>query len=66
VLTHSIIGQGGNQRPEDLKGKRIGVGRLGGNSHYFAHYGMRQKGLDTLREANLMQTGEARETFFWY
>ena len=34
------------KRPEDLKGKRIGVGRIGGNSHYFAAYGMRQKGMD--------------------
>ena len=51
------------KRPEDLKGKRIGVGRIGGNSHYFAKYGMRQKGLDPLKDANLIQTGGAPETF---
>ena len=35
VLTHSIMGKPEIKRPEDLKGKRIGVGRIGGNSHYF-------------------------------
>jgi len=51
------------KRPEDLKGKRIGVGRIGGNSHYFTQYGMRLKGLDPLKDANLIQTGGAPETF---
>ena len=51
------------KRPEDLKGKRIGVGRIGGNSHYFTMYGMRQKGLDPLKDANLIQTGGAPETY---
>ena len=46
VLTHSIMGKPDIKRPEDLKGKRIGVGRIGGNGHYFAVYGMRAKGLD--------------------
>ena len=32
------------KRPEDLKGKRIGVGRIGGNSHYFTQYGDAPKG----------------------
>jgi len=63
VLTHSIMGKPDIKRPEDLKGKRIGVGRIGGNSHYFAQYGMRQKGLDPLKDANLIQTGGAPETF---
>jgi NitT/TauT family transport system substrate-binding protein len=63
VLTHSIMGKPEIKRPEDLKGKKIGVGRIGGNSHYFTLYGMRQKGLDPLREANLIQTGGAPETF---
>ena len=63
VLTHSIMGKPDIKRPEDLKGKRIGVGRIGGNSHYFAQYGMRQKGLDPLKDANLIQPGGATETF---
>jgi ABC-type nitrate/sulfonate/bicarbonate transport system substrate-binding protein len=63
ILTHSIMGRPEIKRPEDLKGKKIGVGRIGGNSHYFTLYGMRQKGLDPTRDANLIQTGGAPETF---
>src|ERR1041385_5622741 len=63
VLTHSIRCKPDNKRPEDLRGKRIGVGRIGGNAHYFTQYGMRPKGLDPLKEASLIQTGGAPETF---
>src|SRR5258706_6443351 len=63
VLTHSVMGKPDIKRPEDLKGKRIGVGRFGGNSHYFTMYGMRQKGLDPLKDAQFIQTGGAPETF---
>src|SRR6266850_3742457 len=63
VLTHSIMGKPEIKRPEDLKGKRIGVGRIGGNSHYFTQLAMRQKGLDPLKDANLIQTGGAPETY---
>lgn len=63
VLTHSIMGKPEIKKPEDLKGKKIGVGRIGGNSHYFTVYGMRQKGLDPARDAQFIQTGGAPETF---
>src|SRR6266404_2961183 len=63
VLTHSIMGKPEIKRPEDLKGKKVGVGRIGGNSHYFAAYGMRQKGMDLVRDTNFIQTGGAPETF---
>jgi NitT/TauT family transport system substrate-binding protein len=63
VLTHSIMGKPDIKKPEDLKGKKIGVGRIGGNSHYFTVYGMRQKGLDPTRDAQFIQTGGAPETF---
>jgi NitT/TauT family transport system substrate-binding protein len=63
VLTHSIMGKPEIKKPEDLKGKRVGVGRIGGNSHYFTVLAMRRKGLDPLRDANLIQTGGAPETF---
>jgi NitT/TauT family transport system substrate-binding protein len=43
VLTHSIMGKPDIKRPQDLKGKRIGVGRIGGNSHYFTQLAMRLK-----------------------
>ena len=63
VLTHSIMGKPEIKKPEDLKGKKIGVGRIGGNSHYFTLYALRQKGLDPYRDANFIQTGGAPETF---
>src|SRR5438132_6682121 len=64
VLTHSIMGKPDIKRPEDLKGKKIGVGRSGGNSHYIGLYGMRQKVLDPSRDAiSFIQTGGAPETF---
>ena len=63
ALTHSIMGKPEIRRPEDLKGKKIGVGRIGGNSHYFAQYAMRQKGMDLARDTNFIQTGGAPETF---
>jgi len=63
VLTHSIMGKPEIKRPEDLKGKRIGVGRIGGNSHYFTQLALRQKGLDPLKDVNMIQTGGAPETF---
>ena len=62
VLTHSIMGKPEIKRPEDLKGRRIGVGRIGGNGHYFAVYGLRARGLDPLRDVSLIQTGGAPET----
>lgn len=63
VLTHSIMGKPEIKRPEDLKGKRIGIGRIGGNAHYFTQYGMRARGLDPAKDANFIQTGGAPETF---
>lgn len=63
VLTHSIMGKPDIKRAEDLKGKRIGIGRIGGNAHYFTQYGMRARGLDPAKDANFIQTGGAPETF---
>ena len=63
VLTHSIMGEPEIKKPEDLKGRTIGVGRIGGNAHYFTVYGMRQRGLDPGRDAKFIYTGGAPETF---
>ncbi|MGN6720600.1 MAG: ABC transporter substrate-binding protein, partial [Candidatus Binatia bacterium] len=41
---------GGNiKRPEDLKGKKIGVSRIGGNSHYFTIQALRRYNMDASR-----------------
>jgi ABC-type nitrate/sulfonate/bicarbonate transport system substrate-binding protein len=62
VLTHSILAKPEIKKPEDLKGKKVGLGRIGGNPHYFAIQALRQKGLDPTRDVTFIQTGGAPET----
>lgn len=61
VLTHSILGKPEIKSPEDLKGKKIGINRIGSNPHYFAVQALRIKGLDP-RDVNFIQSGGAPET----
>ena len=42
ILTHSLLGKADVKRPEDLKGKRVGVGRIGSNTHYFVVQALRR------------------------
>ena len=61
LLTHSIVAKPDIKRPEQLKGKRIGVSRIGSNPHYFAVQALRHYGIDS-REVSYIQTGGAPET----
>jgi NitT/TauT family transport system substrate-binding protein len=61
LLTHSIIAKSDVTRPEQLKGKRIGVSRLGSNPHYFAVQALRHFNIDQ-REVSFIQAGGAPET----
>jgi NitT/TauT family transport system substrate-binding protein len=61
LLTHSIIAKPDIQRPEQLKGKRIGVSRIGSNPHYFAVQALRHFNIDQ-REVSFIQAGGAPET----
>jgi len=63
VLTHSILAKPEIKRPENLKGKKIGVTRIGSNPHYFAVQALRHFGLDPARDVAFIQTGGAPETF---
>jgi NitT/TauT family transport system substrate-binding protein len=56
TLTHSIVGKPEIKRPEDLKGKKLGVTRLGGNSQYFVIQALRQNGMQPT-DVNFIQTG---------
>jgi ABC-type nitrate/sulfonate/bicarbonate transport system substrate-binding protein len=56
TLTHSILGKPEIKRPEDLKGKKLGLSRLGSNSHYFIIQALRKSGVEP-NEVNLIQTG---------
>jgi NitT/TauT family transport system substrate-binding protein len=61
LLTHSILAKPDIKRPEQLKGKRIGVSRIGSNPHYFAVQALRHYGIDS-REVSYIQAGGAPET----
>jgi len=61
MLTHSIIAKPDIKRPEQLKGKRVGVSRIGSNPHYFAVQALRQHGIDS-RDVSYIQAGGAPET----
>jgi NitT/TauT family transport system substrate-binding protein len=61
LLTHSILAKPDIKRPEQLKGKKIGVSRLGSNPHYFAVQALRHFNIDQ-REVSFIQAGGAPET----
>ncbi|MBI4526949.1 MAG: ABC transporter substrate-binding protein [Deltaproteobacteria bacterium] len=61
ILTHSILSAPQLKRPEDLKGRKIGVTRIGSNSHYFAVQALRRVGLDPIKDVTFIQTGGATE-----
>jgi NitT/TauT family transport system substrate-binding protein len=61
ILTHSIIAKPDIKTAEQLKGKRIGVSRIGSNPHYFAVQALRHFGIDS-REVSYIQAGGAPET----
>ncbi len=61
VLTHSILARPDIKRPADLKGKKIGINRVGSNPHYFAVQALRRSGIDPA-EVNFIQSGGAPET----
>ena len=63
VLTHSILAGPKIKRLEDLKGKKIGISRIGSNGHYFAQQTFRRFGLDPDRDSTFIQTGGDLETF---
>jgi len=62
VMTHNIVGKPEIKRPEDLRGKKIGVGRFGGNTHYFTIQALRRFGLDAARDVQTIQTGGGPDT----
>ena len=46
TLTHSILAKPEIKRPEDLRAKKLGVSRLGSNSHYFVIQALRKNGME--------------------
>jgi ABC-type nitrate/sulfonate/bicarbonate transport system substrate-binding protein len=62
ILTHSILGKPDIKRPEDLKGKKVAVGRFGGNTHYFTIQALKRLGMDASKDIQTIQTGGGPET----
>jgi NitT/TauT family transport system substrate-binding protein len=56
TLTHSILGKPEIKRPEDLKGRKLGLTRLGSNSHYFVIQALRKHGMEPT-DVSYIQTG---------
>lgn len=57
ILTHSIVAKPEIKRPQDLKGKRIGVTRFSSNSHYFVQQALARYGMDAGKDVLVRQTG---------
>lgn len=62
ILTHNIVGKADIKRPEDLRGKKIGIGRIGSNTHYFVLQALKRIGMDINRDVRPIQTGGGPET----
>jgi NitT/TauT family transport system substrate-binding protein len=55
-LTHSILARSDVKRPGDLRGKTLGLTRIGSNSHYFVIQALRRYGVDPA-DVTFIQTG---------
>lgn len=62
TMTQTLVAGGNIKKPEDLKGKKIGVSRIGGNSHYFTIQALRRFGMDASKDVQFIQTGGDPET----
>jgi NitT/TauT family transport system substrate-binding protein len=62
VMTQTLIAGGNIKRPEDVKGKKVGVSRIGGNSHYFTIQAMRRFNMEPGKDFSFIQTGGDPET----
>jgi ABC-type nitrate/sulfonate/bicarbonate transport system substrate-binding protein len=62
ILTHSVLAKPEIKRPEDLRGKKVAVGRFGSNPHYFVIQALRRFGMDASKDIQTIQTGGGPET----
>jgi ABC-type nitrate/sulfonate/bicarbonate transport system substrate-binding protein len=57
VMTQSIVAGGNIKKPEDIKGKRVAVSRIGSNTHYFTIQALRRFGMEPNRDFSFIQSG---------
>jgi NitT/TauT family transport system substrate-binding protein len=60
-LTQSILAKPEIKRLEDLRGKKIGVTRIGATTHYFAVQAFKRRNMEAGRDYLMVQTGGAPE-----
>jgi NitT/TauT family transport system substrate-binding protein len=60
-LTQSILAKPEIKRLEDLRGKKIGVTRIGSTTHYFALQAFKRRNMEAGRDYVMIQTGGAPE-----
>ncbi|HKY09019.1 MAG TPA: ABC transporter substrate-binding protein [Candidatus Binatia bacterium] len=63
TMTQTLVAGGNIKKPEDVKGKKIGVSRIGSNTHYFSIQAMRRFNMEPGRDFSFVQTGGDPETF---
>src|ERR1700746_363172 len=61
ILTQSILAKPPIKRLEDLRGKKVGVTRIGSTTHYFAIEAFRRIGMEAGRDYTVIQRGGAPE-----
>ena len=62
TMTQSILAKPEITKLEQLKGKRVGVTRIGSNTHYFTVQAFRRAGMNTDKDIIFIQTGGEAET----
>lgn len=62
VMTQSVLAGPEIKRLEDLKGKKVGVTRIGSNTHYFTVQALKRAGMNSARDVTFIQTGGEFET----
>ena len=62
TLTTSLLAGANLKRPEDARGKKIGVSRIGSNSHYFTIQAFRRYNMEPGRDYAFLQIGGDPET----
>lgn len=62
IMTQSILAKPEITRLEQLRGKRVGVTRIGSNTHYFTVQAFRRAGMNTDKDITFIQTGGEAET----
>lgn len=60
-LTQSILTKPEIKRLEDLRGKKVGVTRIGSTTHYFAVQAFKRRNMEAGRDYVVIQTGGAPE-----